>query len=117
MKRSHLQPGRRPKALKLAPHTQRQRHAKLARQDAEAKAEALQVRLHGLEPIEPEAASPLVDDEPDALDEFEPDWLDDWREPVAFERDEYADPWWDHEHDRDDEGDFAGLARTLDRAA
>lgn len=44
MKRGHAQPGRRHKALKPAPHTQRIRALKLAERDADALAQVARAR-------------------------------------------------------------------------
>lgn len=54
MRRSHLQPGRRPKTLKLAPHTQRFRALRLADIARDALAQVREARegLADPEPLE-----------------------------------------------------------------
>lgn len=99
-------PGRRHKSLKPAPHSQRQRHERVALVDAERVAEAESVRLHGL-PVDTDDLGGLVMGS-----------LDHWNVARADpDADENDDPWWDHEHDRDDDGDWSGLDRMLRRAA
>lgn len=80
MKPRRVRSGGSTKPITTAPHTFRNRHAKLARLDAEARAEAMRVRLHGLpvedlEPVPIRQPKPAPVQEPDDLDlDHEPFW-------------------------------------------